>query len=353
MDSGGDIRATLAQSLVVGLPGPEVEARDLELVAREGLGGVILFARNIQSPGQVWEMNQRLRRAAREAGRPTLLVMVDQEGGEVARLRQPFTCTPGARELGMSRDRALVAKQGRRLGCELVAAGFNWNLAPVLDVHGVDDGVMARRSLGPDPGWVAELGAAFIQALQDTGCLACAKHFPGLGRTTQDTHATRPRVDLSRKELAAMELVPFQRAARVGVAGVMVSHAVFSALDPDRPASLSAPVIQGLLRGELGFGGLVLSDDLEMGALAAEMEADQAAVEAYRAGCDLLLVCHRPRLALAALDRLEEMARRGDLEPARIQATARRLQRVKAGLPPLPPPRSRLQELLALPGGVA
>ncbi len=348
MSPGGDIRSILAQSLVVGLPGPEAGPRELELVAREGLGGVILFARNIESPRQVWELNHSLRRAARDAGRPPLLVMVDQEGGDVARLREPFTCLPGARELGESDDPALMGRQGRRLGRELVAAGFNWNLAPVLDVHGLQDGIMRRRSLGRDASRVAELGAAFIRAMQATGCLACAKHFPGLGRTTQDTHATRPRVELSRGDLAAMELVPFARAARVGVAGIMVSHAVFPALDENRPASLSAPVIQGLLREELGFEGLVLSDDLEMGALAAELEADQAAVEAYRAGCDLLLVCHRPRLALAALDHLEEMARRGELSPGRIQATARRLQAVKDRLSPLPPPRAGLERLLAL-----
>ena len=351
MEQSADIRATLAQSLVVGLPGPEPGPEELALVAREGLGGVILFARNIESPRQVWEMNQRLRQAASQAGRPPLLVMVDQEGGEVARLREPFTCAPGASRLGRSDDEAILAEQGRRMGSELTAAGFNWNLAPVLDVHGVGGGVMARRSLGPDPQRVAELGAAFIQALQDQGCLACAKHFPGLGRTTQDTHALRPRVELSRDELEAMELVPFRRAARAGVAGIMVSHAVFPALDENRPASLSAPVIQGLLRDEMGFQGLVLSDDLEMGALAAEMEADQAAVEAYQAGCDLLLVCHRPELALSALDRLEEMAGSGELSRQRIQATARRLQQVKSKLPPLPPPLAALEQVLALPGG--
>ncbi|MFZ5587638.1 MAG: beta-N-acetylhexosaminidase [Thermodesulfobacteriota bacterium] len=340
--NAAQLRASLAQSLVAGFDRVE----DAEtLAAGHGLGGVILFARNIEEPEQVWRQNRRLRQAAAAAGRPPLMVMVDQEGGSVARLKAPFRDGPGFQELGAAGNADLLRAQGAALGRQLVAAGFNWDLAPVLDVHAVAGGVQERRSLGADPARVAELGAAFIAGMQATGCLACAKHFPGLGRTTLDTHRERPQVDLSRAELETVELPPFRRAAAEGVAGVMVCHAVFTALDPGRPASLSPAVIQGLLRGELGYGGLVLSDDLEMGAVAAELTPAEAAVAAYLAGCDLLLICRRWEYALEALDRLTELALAGEIPAERIEAGAWRIARAKAGLPPQPE-LAELQELL-------
>jgi beta-N-acetylhexosaminidase len=337
---------SLAQSMVVGVPGLEAGSEELALVAEHGLGGIILFARNVESPAQVWRLCYDLRRAAAEAERPSLLMLVDQEGGSVARLGEPFTHGPDMAELG-GRDEDFLAAHGARLGRELVAAGFNWDMAPVLDVHAIPGGVMARRSLGGDPARVAALGAAFIRGMQGAGCLACAKHFPGLGRTTRDTHLERPVVNLSRPELEAVEWPPFAAAARAGVAGVMICHAVYTALDPERPASLSAKVIQGVLRGELGYAGMVLSDDLEMGAVAGGMEPDQAAVEAYLAGCDLVLICHRPELALAALERLADLVMAGEIDPALVADKARRIVRLKQGLEPLPPDLHVLREALA------
>jgi beta-N-acetylhexosaminidase len=337
-------RAALAQSLVVGFDASEAGERELALVGSQGLGGVILFRRNLADPLQVWELCYRLRRAAAEAGRPPLFVMVDQEGGTVARLHQPFTDGPDLAELGGAGPEALEA-HGARLGAELAAAGFNWNLAPVVDVHAAPDGVMARRSLGSDPERVGELAAAYIAGQEAAGCLACAKHFPGLGRTTADTHRERPEVGLSRQELERVELVPFRAAAAAGVAGVMVSHAVFTSLDPDRPASLSPAVVR-LLREELGFGGLVLSDDLEMGAIAHALDPAQAALQAYLAGCDLLLMCHTPALALEALDGLEWLARQGEIGPQRLQASRARIRAVKDRLPALPDDPSGLARVL-------
>lgn len=338
-------RSILAQSFVVGIADPVGSDRDLRLVGAEGLGGVILFSRNVESPAQVWELNYRLRRAAAEADRLPLFVMVDQEGGSVARLHEPFCDGPGLSEFADA-DALTLKTHGARLGRELIAAGFNWNLAPVLDVHAVDGGIMARRSLGSDPEQVAELGAAFIAGQQEAGCLACAKHFPGIGRTTADTHKVRPRVSLKRGQLESMELKPFRRAISAGVAGIMICHAVFEALDSERPASLSSLVIQGLLRTEFGFNGLVLSDDLEMGALAAELEPDQAAVQAYMAGCDIMLICHRADLALSALDRLVALAESGEISQERLWATYNRIQEAKGRLEALPGDLSDLSAVL-------
>ena len=232
------------------------------------------------------------------------------------------------------------------MGKELMAAGFNWNLAPVLDVHAMEGGVMQKRSLGSDPARVAELGAAFIQGLQSTGCLACAKHFPGLGRTTLDTHKHKPMVSLSKVELQGLELIPFKKAIAENVAGVMVCHAVFSDLDPDSPASLSPKVVQGLLRREMGYRGLILTDDLEMAAVSASCDPAEAAVAAYLAGCDLLLICHHPDFALEALDRLVQMALDGHISGQRVQETRSRVLAIKKNLNPLPGPLAELTGLL-------
>lgn len=340
------LRAALAQSFTVGIPGPEAGEADLNLVAKEGLGGIILFARNVRSPAQIWELNYRLRRAAAEADRPPLFVMVDQEGGRVARLKDPFTHLPSFEDLGAGSDAAGVCAHAARVGRELAAAGFNWNLAPVVDVDAVAGGVQKGRCLSSDPDRVGRLAAAYIDGLQGAGCLACAKHFPGLGRTVLDTHQVRPVVELSRTELDAVELPPFRRAAEAGVSGVMVCHAVFAALDPDRPASLSPLVIDGLLRDELGFQGLVVSDDLEMGAVAGQMGPDEAGVAAYLAGCDVILVCHRPELALAAVDRLTEMVLAGEVPPDLVRQKLGRVLAAKRRLAALPPPIDELRALL-------
>ena len=347
--SAQETRAALAQSFVVGVPGREAGRDELALFGGHGLGGVILFARNVdeKNPRQVWRLNRDLRRAAHEAGRPPLLVMVDQEGGSVARLKGDFTHQPDLAELGRAGDEALLREHGAALGRELLAAGFNWNLAPVMDVHAVRDGVMARRSLGPDPETVSRLGAAFIQGMQARGVLACAKHFPGLGRTTLDTHRDKPVVGLGLDELRGLELKPFRAAMRNNVSGIMVCHAVFTALDPERPASLSAKVVDGLLRSELGWQGAVLTDDLEMGAVLADMDPASAAVEAYLAGCDLLLICHHPEMALEALDRLCHLAETGKLSPQRIARGQARLAAIKSNLSHLPGPWEKLRAILA------
>ena len=341
-----ELLSALAQSFVVGIQGPRAQADELSLFAQKGLGGVILFARNVQNTEQIWALNSNLRQAAQQAGRPPLLVMVDQEGGSVARLKGPFTHGPDFSELGLAGDSSQVFAHGARMGRELVAAGFNWDLAPVLDVHAMEDGVMQKRSLGSDPARVAELGAAFIQGLQSTGCLACAKHFPGLGRTTLDTHKHKPLVYLAKSELKSLELIPFQRAVSENVAGIMVCHAVFHDLDPDSPADLSPKVVQGLLRQEMGYKGLILSDDLEMAAVSASLDTAQAAVNAYVAGCDLLLICHHPEFALKALDTLVKMAGDGQISPQRVQDTWSRIMAVKQGLNPLPGTLAELNGLL-------
>lgn len=342
-----NVQELLAQSLVMGIEGLAASEEELALVSDPGVGGVILFSRNYQNPEQLWRLTSELRRAAALAGRPPLLVMVDQEGGSVVRLGPPFMEAPDFKDKAKEGVKGLLA-YGRAMARELEAAGVNWNLAPVLDVHLIPGGIMETRSLGSDPRQVAKLGRAFINGLHQGGCLACAKHFPGLGRTLADTHQERTRVGLSRQELEKVELVPFVEAMVAGVDGVMVSHAVYEDLDPYQPASLSAVVVQGLLRSQLGWRGVVLSDDLEMGAIAGGMVVPQAAVMAFQAGCDLLLICHQHDLLRSALEQLTMACEDGRISPERLEASQRRLGALKYSLAPLPPDLDQLRRLLGM-----
>lgn len=338
-----DARAVLAQSLIIGFEGTTPNALLEELIARHGVGGVILFARNISSAQKVWELNNRLQQMAQKAGHPPLFIMVDQEGGSVARMRGPFTHQPDMCALGAADAEALY-QHGFKMGRELVAAGFNWNLAPVMDVHGMKDGIMARRSLGSDPRAVGRLALAYSRGLIMAGCLACAKHFPGLGRTSMDTHKLGVKVGLSLDELKQVELVPFIMAIAAAVPGILISHATFAALDASLPASLSPKVIEGLLRGQLGYQGLVLTDDLEMGAV--NLPPSRAAVAAYQAGNDLLLICRQTEEALPALDLLYKNYEDGLISDQRLQASYTRIQKAKEKLLPIPSLGS-LKKLLA------
>jgi beta-N-acetylhexosaminidase len=319
----------LAQSLIVGCPGLEIDRLSQKLIAEYGVGGIILFAANYASPFQLWKLTRQLQDCARQAGQPPLFIMADQEGGSVARLKAPFTHEKDFCAFGQCREEELY-DYGLIIGQELRAAGINWNLAPVADVSPRSGGIMARRSLGCDPGRVGQLAAAYSKGLQAAGCLACGKHFPGLGRAALDTHQTEVSVDLCREELEANELQPFRCLIRAGVDGIMVGHARFRALDPDHPASLSRLLIEELLRASCGFSGLVLTDDLGMGAV--PLSPARAALLAYQAGADLLLLCLTAEQAPATLDLLGQQYEQGRISEERIQSSHSRIMQVKSRL---------------------
>ena len=259
-------------------------------LAREfGLGGVILFGRNIEAPGQVAELAHDVQSLA---GELPLWVSVDQEGGRVARLRAPFTEWPPMAALGRSGDAGLARRFAAALAAELRAVGVTLDYAPVLDIHtNPDNPVIGDRALASDAETVGRLGAAIIQGLQEGGVAACGKHFPGHGDTAVDSHLELPVVEHPPDRIRRVECVPFRDAVKAGVAFMMTAHVLVPALDPEHAATLSPRIVDGLLRHELGFEGVILSDDLEMRAVARTLAAPAAAVEAVAAGCDGLLVC--------------------------------------------------------------
>jgi beta-N-acetylhexosaminidase len=267
---------------------------DLRRILRDyAPGGIVLFARNVDGPAQVAELVRELQALAREVGQDVpLLVGIDQEGGRVARLREPWTVWPPMSVLGRGGSEDMARQLGRALASELRSCGIRYDFAPVVDVHtNPQNAVIGDRAFSDDPDLVGRLGAALVDGMQGLGVAACAKHFPGHGDTTLDSHLDLPTVDHSRSRLEDVELRPFRRCIEAGVASVMTAHVVAREIDDRLPASLSADVTRGLLRDHLEFSGVIVSDDLDMKAISARWRPGEAAVLCARAGCDLLLSC--------------------------------------------------------------
>jgi len=312
----------VAGLFAVGFAGTSASHEVLELV-RRGVYGVVLFARNVVDAEQVAALVADLKEAA---GRP-LLVSVDQEGGRVARLRAPqgFTELPPMRALGATGDANLAFEVGALLARELRAVGIDQDYAPVVDVDtNPANPVIGDRSLSRDAGEVARLGTALAQGLEAGGVAACAKHFPGHGDTSQDSHKDLPHLPHGLVRLRAVELLPFRALAAAGVASVMTAHVVFDALDPRRPATLSAPAMR-LLREECGYGGCVISDDLEMSAVAQHFSLEETVPSALAAGVDALLVCHSPEVQHRAIDVARAAVESGAISRERLAEARRRV----------------------------
>jgi beta-N-acetylhexosaminidase len=298
-----DIRRHIGQFSIAGFSGHTIPA-ELRALAREfDLGGVILFARNVESPHQVAELAAEAQSLAAEV---PLWVSVDQEGGRVARLRSPFTEWPPMITLGRSADEGLAARFARALASELRAVGITLDYAPVLDIHtNPRNPVIGDRALAGRADEVARLGRVIIETLQAEGIAACGKHFPGHGDTSSDSHHELPLVEHPPDRLEAVEFVPFRAAVAAGVASIMTAHVLVPALDEERPATLSRRIVTGLLRETLGFGGLIVSDDLDMRAISDRYALGDATVGAVAAGCDVVLMCGpepaRQAVALEAL----------------------------------------------------
>ncbi|WBB81453.1 glycoside hydrolase family 3 protein [Micromonospora sp. WMMD882] len=277
------LAAAVLQPGFVGTTPPEWVCRWLG----EGLGGVVLFARNVVDPGQVTALTAALR-----AERPDIVVAIDEEGGDVTRIESgPGSSRPGNLALGAVDDPYLTEEVARDLGAELAAVGVTLDYAPDADVNSnPDNPVIGVRSFGADPGLVARHTAAWVRGLQAGGVAACAKHFPGHGDTRVDSHHDLPRITADRARLDAGELVPFRAAIAAGAQAVMTGHLLVPALDPALPATLSRAVLTDLLRGELGFQGVVVTDAVEMRAVAGPYGLTGAAVRALAAGADAICV---------------------------------------------------------------
>jgi beta-N-acetylhexosaminidase len=325
---------------LLGFDGDALPAELVSYLAR-GLAGVVLYKRNFRSVEQLRELTAEIRRAA---GRP-VLIGIDQEGGTRFALERPFTAWPSAAELGRAHDVGLTEQVARAMAVELRVAGCNLNFAPMLDLNvNPESPVTKDRSFGADPRLVAKMGIAFDRGLRAGRVLSCAKHFPGHGDTSVDPHHDLPVFSGTMERLESAELIPFAAAVAAGVPTIMTAHILLPKIDPDRPASLSRTILDGVLRRRMGFTGIVLADDLGMGAIAKRYGAGEAAVESFRAGTDIAMLCHDWSAVAPAIDAVRKTYEAGKFDAAEWHSSIERIERA-CGLAELPVPEAGLDIL--------
>jgi beta-N-acetylhexosaminidase len=340
------VRDDVGQLLWVGFQGSTMPGALRARLDAGDVGATILFKRNLAIetvaggaavPQEVCNLDalvaltSDLHRRAPD-GTPALIA-VDQEGGLVQRVRAPATMWPPMMAhdgLPVGEDERVAEQVGRAIGDELRALGFDIDFAPVLDVHtNPQNPIIGDRAFGREPMVAARRALAFARGLAAAGVLACGKHFPGHGDTDTDSHLELPRVDHAWDRLEAVELLPFELAAQTNLPMIMTAHVVFAALDATRPATLSEQVVTGLLRERLGYRGVIVSDDLDMRAIAGHMGVDHAAVQAIRAGCDVLLLCCNEQYQAQAEEALVKTAERDSEFRRRVGESAARVRAMK------------------------
>ncbi|WP_438449301.1 beta-N-acetylhexosaminidase [Gorillibacterium sp. sgz5001074] len=330
-----ELRDKIGQLVMVGFDGPVPKETVLRLIRDYRPGGIVYFRRNVERPGQLARLSRDLQRAAASAGSgEPLLIAIDQEGGMVARIDREVALMPGAMALGAAGKPRWVREAAAVTGRELRAMGINMNFAPCLDVNNNPaNPVIGVRSYGESPSRVAELGVEAIAGYREGGVAAVAKHFPGHGDVDTDSHLDLPLVPHGLDRLEQVELVPFRAAIAAGVDAIMTAHVRFPAVEPGGlPATLSRRVLTGLIRETLGYDGLVITDCLEMKAIADHFGVEEGAVLAVAAGADMVLVSHTAERQAGAFEALLRAAESGRLPMERVDEAVRRVLRLKERL---------------------
>ncbi|HEX9284275.1 MAG TPA: beta-N-acetylhexosaminidase [Nitrospirales bacterium] len=321
------LREKIGQLFMLGIHGTEPSKELRELFKTYQPGGVILFSRNLEDPEQATHLTNALQKLVLKM---PLLVAIDQEGGRVARLPKGFTVFPGQGALGRIGTTDMAYAFAEVTARELRAIGVNMDLAPVLDVNtNPHNPIIGDRSFGQDPELVETLGLAVIAGLQDNGVLACGKHFPGHGDTATDSHKELPTVPHGLDRLRTMELRPFVHCIQNGMAALMTAHVRYPAWDPDFPATLSPAILTDLLRAQLHFKGLVLTDDLEMHAILDSYGIEEAAIRAFQAGADILLICKDHDRQVAAMEAVHRAVQDGDIPELQFEHAVLRILEAK------------------------
>ncbi|MBN1966621.1 MAG: glycoside hydrolase family 3 protein, partial [Anaerolineae bacterium] len=329
--AGMNTTELVAQLFMVSLWGPELSEEAVAFLETYNPGGVVLFGDNAVTPEQITDLTNTLQLTGlRHPDGLPAWIAIDQEGGVVTRLPEGFTTFPLSMAIAGTGDPAYARAIGQAMAEELRAIGITMNLAPVADLEtNPDNPIIARRSFGADPELVGEMVAAIVDGMQSGGVMATAKHFPGHGETTSDSHLSLPMLLLDRTRIDSVELIPFEYAIDANVGAIMAGHLWYPALDPapESPASLSYPVLSHLLRQELGFTGLIMTDALDMDAIDVRYGLPQAAVMAIQAGADL--VTPGPHVGLhtqqAAIDAVVVAVNSGLISQARIVESVRRV----------------------------
>ncbi|MGD9082830.1 MAG: beta-N-acetylhexosaminidase [Desulfobacterales bacterium] len=315
------------QRLMVGFDGTELNPDLKFLIKTLHVGGIILFTRNLINPDQIKRLCSSIQEYARSCGQPPLFISIDQEGGKVARLNKPFTQFPGNPKMKGPEDAIHFA---RVTAAELTEIGVNMNLAPVLDVAPQSiNSVQASRVFGHDPSWVSELGTVVIDHLQSNNIMAVAKHFPGIGRIILDPHDEISDLDVDADAMQATDLLPFKAAINNNVAGIMLSHIRYPSMDATWPASLSASIAHDLLRKQMGYGGVIMTDDLDMGAIKKHYNIKSVIQQILSADIDIALICHKgPDIENAFEEILRSLSNSNRIKEKGLQSL-KRIMRLK------------------------
>jgi beta-N-acetylhexosaminidase len=321
------LKKKVGQLFVFGFHGFEPTEQIKQLIEANGIGGTIYFSRNVKDAKQVHKLSGELQSIAIKAGNPPLFVAIDQEGGMVARLVDGVTLMPGNMALGATGDAESARETAFVCGEELRQLGVTMNYAPCIDVNNnPDNPVINVRSYSDRSDVVAEFGAAAVAGYQSARVAATVKHFPGHGDTAVDSHHALPILLHGRERLDAIELKPFRAAIEAGTDCIMTAHVCLPALDPSGvPSTLSEPVITGLLRNELGYDGIVVTDCLEMDAIDKNYGPEQGAIKALQAGADMVLISHTFEKQWAALEAVVLAVENGELAEARVDEALNRI----------------------------
>jgi beta-N-acetylhexosaminidase len=316
---------------MIGMPGTVLDKDTESLIREYNPCGIILFSRNIEGPLQLARLCRDIQAAAMKYHGMPLFISIDQEGGRVARLKKPFTVFPGNEAIGNDKNPVKIAKDfGRITAVEMKLVGLNMNLAPVMDVRkGETEKHLSGRTFSEDHKTVAILGSTVIKTLQENGIMAVAKHFPGLGLAGMDPHFHLPVIKSEKKDIEKYNLPPFKSAVRAKVSGIMTSHALYPSLDPENPATLSSVILNGLLREKMGFRGLIITDDLEMGAITGRHNVAQGALNSFLAGADILLVCKEQQYLLDGIDLMRKKILSGEVREERLDQSVSRILKMK------------------------
>lgn len=330
MASKDALRKKVGQLFIIGFEGKSVPADFADFIQEYHLGGTIYFNRNIESPAQIAELSNQIQFESRPRSCPPLFISVDHEGGKVTRLSKPFTMFAGNDHLGELGSAKIAFDFGAVLGRELKAVGINMNYAPVVDVNSnPKNPIINTRAFGEDAELCGKMGSAVARGIQKMGVIAVAKHFPGHGDTTEDSHLALPKVEKTLEELEELELIPFKRVIRSRCEAIMTAHILNPKIDKKYPATMSHATIQGVLRDQMRFTRLVISDDLEMKAIADHYDADEAAVLSIKAGCDLLIYRGDNGLPVNQIEAIAKAVESGEIPKATFEAALERIAAAK------------------------
>lgn len=323
------IEEKIGQMMVVGLEGYSLDDNSIELIEKHYVGGIILFGKNVESSEQLLTLINSIKET-NSKNRIPIFISVDEEGGRVSRMPKEIKKLPSSGKIGQSNDEELAYNIGSILGQELKMFGFNMDFAPVLDINSnPKNPVIGDRAFGADLDTVNRLGLKAMKGIQSVGVISVVKHFPGHGDTSVDSHIGLPAIDHDLERLKDFELVPFKKAIESDADAVMVAHILLNKIDPDYPSSLSKTIITDILRKDLGFEGVVISDDMTMGAIVENYEIGDAAIKAIEAGSDIILVAHGFENSLSVINSIKEALENETISEERLNESVYRILKLK------------------------